>query len=101
MKRAYPSGAEKRRKSNTERLPKLTTFFLPKYQNETSEEEEEPAMTPTEQAAPASVTTVSGSGEKYPVSETQPPRRFTAECYYTKNEKRGENTEKLVSLFSQ
>ncbi len=29
-------------------------------------------MTPTEQAAPASVTTVSGSGEERPVSETQP-----------------------------
>ncbi len=50
----------------------LQRFFKPKYQNETSEEEEEPAMTPTEQAAPASVTTVSGSGEERPVSETQP-----------------------------
>ncbi len=57
---------------NTESLPKLTMFFSPKYQNETSEEEEEPAMTPTEQAAPASVTTFSGSGEECPVSDTQP-----------------------------
>ncbi len=30
-------------------------------------------MTPTEQAAPASVTTFSGSGEECPVSDTQPP----------------------------
>lgn len=78
MKRAYPSGAKKRkktkeRKSNTECLPKLTTFFSPKYQNETSEEEEEPAMTPTEQAASTSVTTFSSSGEECPVSDTQPP----------------------------